>query len=173
VGWLVAALALAAAGCAGPGNDVPDAVAPMAGRPSVITLGADDRLRVSSSAVVGRALEDLGDPPTAEQVIDALKRHSRPIGEVEVVGESEARFADTRLAGPDGKPDLSNGGVVAIKATPAEARAGSEGPPVLKFLLPPRAGYRLAQGRILIRLASRLSPEAVDRYAAALGRLRG
>jgi hypothetical protein len=63
--------------------------------------------------------------------------------------------------------------MVEIKATPAEARAGPGGLPILSALLPAPADYRLAQGRILLRLSSRLSPEAVDRYAAALNRLRG
>jgi hypothetical protein len=33
----------------------------------------------------------------------------RTIGEIEVVSESAARFADTRLAGPEGKLDGKNG----------------------------------------------------------------
>jgi hypothetical protein len=44
---------------------------------------------------------------------------------------------------------------------------------VLSLILPTSAEARLTQGRIRLRLTSRLSADAVDRYAVALSRLRG
>jgi hypothetical protein len=171
----LAALAVAwlATGCAGKADDWPAPVVALTGPTNVVAVGAVERLPARNGATVARALEDVGDPPQADAVVAALQRSVRPIGRVEAVSGTEARFADTRLAGPDGKPDGTNGGIVEIKPTPAEARARPSGPPVLSALLPTPTEYRLAQGRILLRLSSRLTPEAVDRYTAALSRLRG
>ncbi len=166
-------LALFAAGCGSRGQELPAPSVALAGTTSVLTVGAAERVPGRTGGIVAPALDDVGDPPRAEDVVAALKRRVRTVGEVEIVSDNEAKFADTRLAGPDGKPDGKNGGVIEIKATPAEARGRPGGPPVLSALLPPPAEARLAQGRILLRLSSRLSPDAVDRYAAALGRLRG
>ncbi|HEY7062967.1 MAG TPA: hypothetical protein VII06_15930 [Chloroflexota bacterium] len=175
LGLLVVLLALAglAAGCVGKADDVPQPVEALAGQPNVVLIGDSARLGDGPSALVARQAADVGDPPVAEDVVAALKRFGRPVGEVDVVSESEARFADTRLAGPDGKPEPRNGGVVEIKATPAEARARPGGLPVLSLLFPPSAEQWLVQGRILLRLSSRLSPDSIDRYATALSRLRG
>jgi hypothetical protein len=168
-----AGLALVLAGCGSKADDLPELSPALTGVTNVIAVGGAERVPARTGGVVARVPDDVGDPPRAEDVVAALKRYVRPIGEVEVVGESEARFADTRLAGPEGKPDGKNGGVVEIKATPAEARGRSGGLPVISLLLPAPAEARLAQGRILLRLSSRLSPDAVDRYAVALSRLRG
>ncbi|HLH22721.1 MAG TPA: hypothetical protein VK066_09370 [Chloroflexota bacterium] len=172
---LLAALALAAlaTGCAGKGDEPPEATVALTGPTNVVAVGAADRLPARTGTVLARAADDVGDPPRAADAAAALKRYVRAIGEVEAVSESEARFVDTRLAGPDAKPDGKNGGTIEIKATPAEARRGPGGPPVLSALLPAPADYRFAQGRILLRLSSRLTPDAADRYAAALSRLRG
>ena len=84
------------------------------------SVGAVDRLPGAATALtVAAPLDDVGDPPVAADVVAALKRRGRAIGEVEAVSEAEARFADTRLAGLRAPPELANGGVVEIKATPA------------------------------------------------------
>ena len=100
--WLaVAGLALGLTGCAGKGDDLPELRAALTGATNVVAVGGAERVPVRTGGVLARAADDVGDPPRAEDVVTALKRYVRPIGEVEVVGESEARFVDTRLAGPD------------------------------------------------------------------------
>ena len=88
------------------------------------------------------------------------------------MSEAEARFADTRLAGLRAPPELANGGVVEIKATPADARATRAGLPVVGDLIPLSPQHLVVHGRIVLRLSGRFN-EAVDRYAAALRKLRG
>jgi hypothetical protein len=174
-GSLLAALALAtlATGCATKPPDLADPGLALTGATNVVAIGGVERVPPRTGGVMPRALEDVSDPPRAEDVAVALKQYVRAIGETEALSESEARFVDTRLAGREDKPDGKNGGMIEIKATPAEARAATGGLSILSALLPAPADHRLAQGRILLRLSSRLSPEAVDRYATALGRLRG
>jgi hypothetical protein len=170
---MVLGISLLVVGCGSGADDLPETSVALTGATSVVTVGGAERVPARTGTVVAPVPDDVGDPPRAEDALTALKRYVRAIGGVEIVGETEARFADTRLAGPEAKPDGKNGGVVEIKATPAEARGRSSGPPILSALIPPSADYRLAQGRILLRLSSRLSPDAVDRFAAALSRLRG
>ena len=75
----------------------------------------------------------------------------------------------------DKPTDLLDPGVALSGPTSVVAVGGVERVPprVVSALLPAPADYRLAQGRILVRLSSRLSPAAADRYAAVLSRLRG
>ena len=89
--WLaVAGLAVSLMGCAGKGDELPELRVALTGATNVVALGGAERVPVRTGGVLARAADDVGDPPRAEDVVTALKRYVRPIGEVEVVGESEA-----------------------------------------------------------------------------------
>jgi hypothetical protein len=169
------AMALVSAGCATGASPEPDERLPPPGGPvNRAVVGAADRLPAGTATVIAPgAAEDVGDPPVAADVVAALKRRGRPIGEVEAVSEGEARFADARLAGQRATPEVANGGVVEIKATPAEAHATRAGLPLVGDVLPFPSPHVVVHGRIVLRLSARLSDEAVERYASALRKLRG
>jgi hypothetical protein len=177
VGMLGAMMAMVVLGaaCASGANPEPDERQPPPGGPvNRTSVGAVDRLPGAATALTAAAaLDDVGDPPVAADVVAALKRRGRATGEVEAVSEAEARFADTRLAGLRAPPELANGGVVEIKATPADARATRAGLPVVGDLIPLSQQHLVVHARIVLRLSGRFNDEAVDRYAAALRKLRG
>jgi hypothetical protein len=180
-----AACVLAVAGCSSSDPPPENSRAPLASDAvRGLTEGAVDRLpEATAVAVRVPSLEDVGDPPVAGDVIAALQRLTRPIGEIEIVTDTEARFVDTRIAGTGAQVDLRNGGVVEISEKPVDLRPKPGMFDLLGTLLPAplhparltpgTPEHRLAQGRILLRLSSRHSPDSVQRYAIALSRIKG
>jgi hypothetical protein len=149
-----------------------------------LTEGAVERLpEATALAVRVPSKEDVGDPPVAGNVVAALQRLTRPIGEIEIVTETEARFVDTRIAGAGAQVDLRNGGVVEISEKPVDLRPSPGVMDLIGSLLPMQfhpgrlapgtPEHRLAQGRILLRLSSRHGADSVRSYAVALSRIKG
>lgn len=174
---LAIVLGMVILGCSPELDPAPTRSGPLSPDPFLVaSFGDEDRLPVATmDSLPGTSMEDVGDPPVAADVLDALMRLGRPIGEIEIVTDTEARFVDTRLAGSTARVLLRNGGIVEIFPLPVDQRPRS---PVMDFanaMIPSLAvpQHTLDQGRIQLRLSPRFSDAALKRYEASLRRIQG
>jgi hypothetical protein len=173
---LAIAIVLLGVGCSADSGPAPSPPGPMADAPQVVAVGAVERVPVATMVTIPNGpQEDVGDPPVAADVAETLKRLGRPIGEIETVSPTEARFVDTRLAGTGAKAELRTGGIVEVQPRAAVVPTRPMFLQLASLILPLQSEpeHPLTQGRILLRLSGRLTDSAMGGYAASLHRIRG
>ena len=169
-------LAIGLAGCSSAGAyPKPATVLSSTNAPIVISHGDPERVAVATPIIIPVEVpETLGDPLVAADVVAFLKRLGRPIGEVEEVSETEARFVDLRLTSAIAIPEPRNGGTVEVFPEPVKRPSRTIVDRLLNTVAPaPASEHLVIQGRILLRLSGRLTDDAVAGYTASLRKIAG
>lgn len=128
-----------------------------------------------------------GSVKTADQVIADLRAAGLPITDVtsykadndpnELLGRpgqyvSKATFRDSRLPAPSGDLDIEDGGSVETFSSEADAKRRQEYVATVTKSVPMFAEYGYRNGRVLVRVSGKLTPDQAKAYESSVKGLK-